>query len=140
MGRAILTSDTDPIEVWLVSTSHQSTATSSGSGQPEQASEPQQDTATAVQPQQQPAAEQPQQHQEAQPQQLQPPPPRLQHAASGSEGLPAELATPPPRQLMSPLFKTEDRPSLPPGDATGCLWAIVIVHSENTRFGRLAEF
>ena len=120
MSRAILTSDTDPIEVWLVSTSHQSTA--NGSGQPEQASEQQQETATAMQSsQQQPTAEEPPQQSHDSPQQQQlPPPPRLQRAASMSEPLPAEVATPPPRQLMSPLFKTEDRPSLPPGDASGC--------------------
>jgi hypothetical protein len=126
--RAILTSDTDPIEVWLVSTSHQSTADShAGQGGAEPGP-------LQLQPQRQPA--EPQQQQQSADSgadsqtQLRggrpPPPPQQQQqqqavqprglqqgggAAGEGGGNPAGMTTPPPRQL-SPLFKTEDRPQL----------------------------
>lgn len=129
LNRAILTSDTDPIEVWLVSTTHHSNADSAMAQAPDQAAEAQraqQQPQPSGESSQQPAdtridMQREQQQQEAgqQQQEQQAGAVRLQQggtsaASAGERGgamAAAGMTTPPARQ-MSPLFKTEDRPHL----------------------------
>ena len=126
--RAILKSDTDPIEVWLVSGSNADSAMAQAPDQAAEAQHAQQQPQPSGESSQQPAdtridmQQEQQQHQQQEAggqQQQQVGAVRLQQggslaASAGERGgamVAAGMTTPPARH-MSPLFKTEDRPHL----------------------------